>query len=272
MIRPVPAAALGAGLVAALALAGCGARPLNSPATGVGCSLTVTLPVVAGRPAALATATVSGRVSALVRPTTTLPIPCGLTARLGPAAGTTGLTGWIVNGRPHPAAQVAVLIDGLTTATALVPRPAAIAAATPTPGVVTVDRWLAYDAGTRTATLQVVAGSGTANHGFNFDGQAFGALQVAVPAGWRVVVAFRNAGILPHSAALVTATGTTPVFPGAAVANPTTGVAAGGQATFSFVARAIGAYRIACLVPGHEAVGMWARFQVTAGGRPAIHL
>jgi uncharacterized cupredoxin-like copper-binding protein len=38
------------------------------------------------------------------------------------------------------------------------------------------------------------------------------------------------------------------------------------------VASHAGSYRIACLVLGHEQLGMWATFDVTPSGRPTIHL
>ncbi len=297
------AVALGGCLVAAaLTVGGCGRGPLNSPATGSGCSLTVSLPLRGGHPVAGAMATVGGRSTLLDQPTSTLSIPCGLTARLGPSArlpGAPPLTGWTVDGQTRHRGRIAVLIDGLITATLDVHLPAASPSGavlpqstspvrsphpspsarpsprprpTPTAATVSLDRWLRYDAAARTVTLQLVAGYGNVNDGLDYNGTTSGGMRIGIPTGWTVTVDFSNVASLNHSAAVVTATGTTPVFAGAALPDPVKGVAPGGHATFHFVTGAAGSYRIACLVPGHEPAGMWAALQVTAGGVPTIHL
>ena len=129
---------------------------------------------------------------------------------------------------------------------------------------------LSVDRSARTVHLLLVAAANGVNGGFNFDGAAKGAMTVTVPAGWRVEVTCENASTtLTHSCAVVTASGRL-AFPGASVANATEGLAPGGEGSFSFVAARPGAYRVACLVPGHEIAGMWDRLVVTAGGKPAI--
>ncbi len=304
--RPTPGArragpAAAAGLLvcaAALALSAC-AAPSPSPTTGVGCSLTVYIPTAGGTPGSRPLATVTARHGSasqtLRRGTNTVLVACGTRVALrvgGSHSRGRPFTNWVVDGQAVARPAILVPVDGIMSATAAFatpapPRPSpqttatATATATPTPtpkpsptaSVVRLDRWMQYDPATRTVTLQLAAGYQNLDYGLNYDGQTKGALAVTVPQGWHVVVRFRNdATSLPHSAAIVTATGTTPVFPGAAVPNPTTGVSPGGSATFSFTTGAPGAYRIACLVPGHEAAGMWAHFTVTAGGLPSIQL
>ncbi len=127
---------------------------------------------------------------------------------------------------------------------------------------------MSYGSATKTATLKLEAGYGQANHTLSYDG----ALAVTVPVGWTVVVNFSNVDTINHSAVVVTPTAATVVFPGASIPDPTVGLPPGSHATFSFVAGQAGQYRIACLVLGPEAAGMWAAFDVTPGGRPPIHL
>jgi hypothetical protein len=62
----------------------------------------------------------------------------------------------------------------------------------------------------------------------------------------------------------------TPAFRGATTPNPTDGLPPGQSATFSFVASRVGAYRFACLVPGHEDARMWDVLVVERGGKPSI--
>jgi sulfocyanin SoxE-like protein len=115
--------------------------------------------------------------------------------------------------------------------------------------------------------LTLLAGLGSSNNGFNFDGYGRGELQVRVPLGWRIVVDCENRGGMRHSCAIVKGSlASSPAFRGAA----TPQLSPGSKATFSFVARRIGTFRIACLVPGHEQARMWDVLDVTRGGHPSI--
>ena len=117
----------------------------------------------------------------------------------------------------------------------------------------------------------LLAGLGTENNGFNFGGYGRGELLVKVPRGWRVVVDCENRGATRHSCAVVKGSlSSRPAFPGAASPSPTTGLAPGAKATFSFRASRLGSYRIACLVPGHEQARQWDVLDVVPGGRPSI--
>ena len=135
---------------------------------------------------------------------------------------------------------------------------------------------LRVDALTSTVGLRLDAGWTDADGGFNFDGFGLGAMTVSVPLGWTVEVTCRNNSTqFTHSCAVVRNVALSPaggpVVFGAASHDPTTGLSYGSSATFSFRASKVGRYRIACLVTGHEADGMWDWFVVSSGGVPAVH-
>ena len=287
MITATRRVTIGVGLALGLGglAAGCGG-PLSSPATGVGCSVTVSIPALHSSLLGSVRATYHGRTQLLTRNENTLQLACGQRATLTAQASNPGphpFTGWKVAGRRLTARTVTVVADGLITAEpsfyvkptptpSASPSPTPSSRPTPTSSTVTLDQWLTYDPATKTATLKLEAGYHDVNNTLSFDGEADGKLVVTIPVGWTVVVNFSNVDKINHSAAVVTPTGTTPVFAGASIPNPTVGIPPGAHATFSFVASQVGDYRIACLVPGHEDLGMWATFDVTAAGLPTIHL
>jgi FtsP/CotA-like multicopper oxidase with cupredoxin domain len=134
-----------------------------------------------------------------------------------------------------------------------------------------VGSWLSWDRAGRTAQLTLVAGYNSSNNGFNFDGYGRGQLLVRVPLGWRLSVTCRNAGSTRHSCAVVLgAQAAVPAFPGAATPHPVLGLRTGQTARFAFTASRAGAYRIACLVPGHEDARMWDVLVVGRVKRPSI--
>lgn len=257
---------------------------LNSATTGVGCSVTVSIPASGSQLLGKVEARYDGHSAVLVRNINTLPLACGQTAKLTAEAVSPSshpFTSWNVSGRHTTSATVTVTADGLVTVAPsfyLAPKPSPVASPSPsaspsaTPSTVVLDKWLTYDSATKTATLKLEAGIIGINNSMNFDGYSKGALDVTVPTGWTVVVNFSNVDSVNHSAAVVPPTGTTLVFPGASVPNPTVGLPPGSHATFSFVAATAGNYRMACLMPGHEALGMWATLDVTSGGLPTIHV
>jgi plastocyanin len=274
--------AAGALTLAVLAVSCSG--PLNSAPTGVGCSVTVSIPASGSRLLGKVEARYDGHSSVLIRNTNTLMLACGQTARLTAEAVSPSahpFASWNLNGRHTTQATVTVTADGLVTVAPsfyVAPKPSPVASPSPsaspsaTPSTVVLDKWLTYDGATKTATLKLEAGIIGINNSMNFDGYSTGALDVTVPVGWTVVVNFSNVDSVNHSAAVVPPTGTTLVFAGASIPNPTVGLPPGSKATFSFVAATAGNYRIACLMPGHEALGMWATFDVTSGGLPTIHV
>jgi hypothetical protein len=144
-------------------------------------------------------------------------------------------------------------------------------APTPAGAGQTLPQYLVVDPASTTATLRLVAAATGALNGYNFNGYGNGRLKVAIPTGWKVTVQCENVGTLPHSCAIVRrATDTAPAFPGAASPNPTIGLQKGQRATFSFTPGQPDSYRIACLVPGHEELGMWDTLTVTTSGQPSI--
>ena len=136
-------------------------------------------------------------------------------------------------------------------------------------------RALVANAAAHTAMLLLVAGLGSANSGFNFDGASNGRLVVSIPVGYKVTVKFSNAAGLAHSAVVTAyanraAASFPPAFPGATTPNASTGVGQGVRQTFTFTATKVGTYAIVCAVPGHAAAGMWDVLKVTQGGSASL--
>jgi len=127
------------------------------------------------------------------------------------------------------------------------------------------------DAAARKVSFHLVAAHSQANSGFNFNGYGAGRLAITVPEGWKVSVTCENRGPLNHSCAIVRGpTDSQPAIGGASSPNPVSGQPAGATTAFDFTAQGQGAYRIACLVPGHEQAGMWDTFTITgADTQPA---
>ncbi len=151
-------------------------------------------------------------------------------------------------------------------AAVVVALPLALAASKPPPG-----QFLHVNRATRTAAITLIAGYDAENSGFNFDGYARGELWVTVPRGWRVVVRCSNRSPVRHSCAVVRGPmNARPAFPGAETPHARVGLDQGQSARFSFRATRVGAYRLACLVPGHEEARMWDLLKLVRSGRPAI--
>jgi len=143
---------------------------------------------------------------------------------------------------------------------------AGVAASKPDP-----TRFLSVDTRHRVVSVTLIAGYDSSNNGFNFDGYGRGELTVTVPLRWRVRVTCTNRGSLRHSCAVVAgAMSAVPAFSGAETPQPVVGLGHGETATFSFVASKLGAFRFACLVPGHEEARMWDVLAIVRKGKPAI--
>jgi FtsP/CotA-like multicopper oxidase with cupredoxin domain len=131
-------------------------------------------------------------------------------------------------------------------------------------------KFLAVDAHRHRVTITLIASYDGENGGFNFDGYSR-YLMWTVPRGWTVRVVCTNRGPLRHSCAVVQgAASTKPAFRGAATPRPQVGLQPGQTARFTFRAATKGAYRFACLVPGHEGARMYDVLKITRGGKPSV--
>jgi len=135
-------------------------------------------------------------------------------------------------------------------------------------------RWLSYTARSKSVMLTLVPSVNNTFNGFNFNGYGRGAVLVQVPRGCRVTIRCRNdVSGHRHSCAIVNgANATAPVFAEAASPDPQLGLPPGRSARFSFVATWPGSYRIACLVPEHELMGMWDVFEIRSSRLPSVTL
>jgi len=136
---------------------------------------------------------------------------------------------------------------------------------------------LQADVATKVVHLELAANETSSFSGFNFDGYGGGAMRVSIPLGWTVDVVCKNdSTTMAHSCAVVDDAALTPfggtiAFPGASTPNPVNGLGLGESSSFQFVATRVGAYRIVCLVIGHESDGMWDWLDVTPSGLPSVH-
>lgn len=107
----------------------------------------------------------------------------------------------------------------------------------------------------------------------SFNGYSTGQMTVRVPRGWRVDVYCNNQASTPRSCAVVSgATSSAPAFSGAASPDQMAGLPAGEAASFGFVAKTVGSYRLASLDPGHRDRNLWERFDVVATDRPSVSM
>ncbi|PYO92852.1 MAG: hypothetical protein DMD62_11860 [Gemmatimonadetes bacterium] len=139
--------------------------------------------------------------------------------------------------------------------------------------------WLTVDSSSKTATFQLTSGLTQLNGGLNFNGFNDGKLTLTVPAGWNVVIRFKNQDPnLTHSAEVVDTAKPMPAgpvdppaFPHAMSGRLMQGLASGDSDTIKFVANKAGSYMIFCGVPGHGLAGMWLRLTVSpAEKRPTL--
>lgn len=127
------------------------------------------------------------------------------------------------------------------------------------------------DSSTQSAVVTLIAGHPATDIQFNYDGYGGGALVLTVPVGWLVTVQCENHGTVPNSCAVVQdGRSTQPMTPGWSTPNPRVGLDPNQSDSFSFTPLAVGSYRIASLVDGHEASGMWADLEVVPRGVPTL--
>jgi Sulfocyanin (SoxE) domain len=133
------------------------------------------------------------------------------------------------------------------------------------------NNYLRVDPSTQTAVITLIAGHPASDYQFNYDGYGSGSLVITIPVGWQVTVQCENRGTVPNSCAVVSGkSDKQPLEQGWSTADPMRGLDPGQSATFVFTPLKTGSYRIASLVDGNEASGMWADLEVTAGGRPTV--
>lgn len=121
------------------------------------------------------------------------------------------------------------------------------------------------------AVVTLIAGHPATDSQFNYDGYSSGALVLRVPVGWQVTIQCLNHGTVPNSCAIVSnGTATEPIHAEWSTPNPHVGLDPGQSSSFSFSSTEPGSYRIASLVGGSEASGMWADLEVTDGGFPTL--
>lgn len=133
------------------------------------------------------------------------------------------------------------------------------------------NQYLKVDAQTKTAVLTLIAGYPASDYEFNYNGYTDGQLVLHVPVGWQVTVQCANRSTINNSCAVVADSHSAdPVDPAWTTPDPMTGLKPGESASFVFAPQATADYRIASLVPGSEASGMWLQVRVVSGGKPTV--
>ena len=128
-------------------------------------------------------------------------------------------------------------------------------------------KYIKVDDASRSAVVTLIAAYPATDFQFNYDGYGSGSLVLTVAVGWQVTVQCENRGTVPNSCSVVKdENATQPIDPSWA----TPELAPGGSATFTFTPATPGSYRIASLVDGHEASGMWLDLEVVTSGRPTL--
>ena len=128
-------------------------------------------------------------------------------------------------------------------------------------------KYIQVDDANHSAIVTLIAGYPATDFQFNYDGYASGALILTVPVGWQVTLQCENRGTVPNSCAVVAGnSSTTPIDPSWSTPDPQRGLDPGQSASFVFTPDQPGGYRIASLVDGHEASGMWADLEVVGSG------
>jgi hypothetical protein len=127
--------------------------------------------------------------------------------------------------------------------------------------------FIKVDLAMHVAVVTLIAGHPATDNQFNYDGYSSGALVLTVPVGWQVTIQCLNHGTVPNSCAIVTdGKATDPVHAEWSTPNPQHGLDPGQSSSFAFTMTAPGSYRIASLVDGSEASGMWADLEIKDGG------
>ncbi len=133
--------------------------------------------------------------------------------------------------------------------------------------------WMQVDSARKRVTIPLIAGWNPVNGALNFNGYHGGNAVVVVPAGWNVVLKFKNNdGMLPHSVVVtrdysekdrpIEAGHGETAIPRAYSIDPVPGIMAPRGDDVPFLARDPGRYLFYCGVTGHGQAGMWIRLDV----------
>jgi hypothetical protein len=134
-----------------------------------------------------------------------------------------------------------------------------------------VAQFIHVDQTSRSAVVTLIAGHPATDNQFNYDGYGRGALVLSVPVGWQVTIQCQNHGTVPNSCSVVRDAGSKePVKPAWTTLHPQSGLSPGQSDSFVFDPAEVASYRIASLVGGNEASGMWLDLEVVAGGKPSL--
>jgi hypothetical protein len=134
-----------------------------------------------------------------------------------------------------------------------------------------LSHYIQVNAPDHSAVVILVAGYPASDYQFNYDGYGSGALVLSVPVGWTVTVQCENHGTVANSCSVVKGRqDTIPIDLRWSTPDPSRGLDPGQSASFEFAPTRPGSYRVASLVGGNEASGMWADLEVTADGTPTL--
>ena len=132
-------------------------------------------------------------------------------------------------------------------------------------------KYIKVDDAAHSAVVTLIAAYPATDFQFNYDGYGSGSLVLTVPVGWQITLQCENRGTVNNSCSVVTdEKATQPLDPAWTTPDPTSGLPPGQSATFTFTPTQPGEYRIASLVDGHEASGMWLDLEVVSTGRPTL--
>jgi hypothetical protein len=132
-------------------------------------------------------------------------------------------------------------------------------------------KYIQVDDSTHSAIVTLIAGYPATDNQFNYDGYSSGALVLKAPIGWSITVQCENRGTVANSCAVVgSRLDVEPANSSWTTADPQRGLDPGQSGSFTFIAPGPGALRIASLVDGHEASGMWLDLEFVPGGLPSL--
>ncbi len=132
-------------------------------------------------------------------------------------------------------------------------------------------KYIKVDDSAHSAVVTLIAAYPATDLQFNYDGYGGGSLVLTVPIGWQITVQCENRGTVNNSCSVVAdGNATQPVDPTWTTPDPANGLAPGTSGSFTFTPTKLGEYRIASLVDGHEASGMWLDLEIVDTGRPPL--